>query len=1008
MSEQLDNKIVGVLFASAALLAHSYPSSFAYDRPIHTLVYGLALAGFSLLSLAQSYPNLFRLPAKDGVYAQVAIKDESDDESVDSYDLDERKEAITEPTAIYKPLGSLFLRVLLVLSVCAISARLEIFRHISKATECATSSFEVFLPMAVALYDALRFQKPVITVVEDCPDASMYETIYEDTRSYVRCSRFRYVPSTTLLSVGLYLTTFLWSGLPSTYICPVVGAQNRAIPSLQFAAFLLDFGLLIAFLELALHGSLQTLGNRGRGPVAWAHIIIAASIFWIIVGLIYFFVKPEDRGWLMALSGPFRVQWFKAATWQAILFSALFVSSAYSILRFGALALTMTLATILTSIPALKRTWTAQLPFPPMPTKGTILSFLLIYIAWLFYERINQSVASRRRTGIGRHILYFSVVMIAVFPSFLRTNQMTFHPIDLLIYNARLQHNNYVQYQTQSHGLEDAVAQYRRRYSIPPPPGFDKWYAYARSRSCVILDQYDQMHEDLLPWRSISPSEIRRLTTEIVSNPWNEICGISIRNGNATAMKNAIPTHAWMLEGIIKMIEPFQEFLPDMDIAFNMNDEARVAIPHEELKYLRKQGEEIEASAHRAGLTWSRERNETWSPVPEEPTTRTTFKNLSFRQTFHAFGSVGCDPKSPARKKPINSMATMCLECSAPHSMGQFVANWSYAADICHQPDLAHLHGFYLSPAAFKASNTLQPVFSQSKPHGYNDILYPSAWNYMDKVRYFPLDPMGNLGEPDYFPGNPDIPFSEKKNVLFWRGSTSEGVAEGIGRATWRGMVRQRIVYLANNLTDASYDNVVLLLPKHNTGKYEYELVSGNDVEKLGLLMDIHIVDRIARCGGVDCDDQAEEFGLVQPTDFQDHWQYRYLFDLDGAGFSGRFLPFLQSKSLPFKTALFREWYDERLTAWRHFVPQDLRLHDVYSTLAYFAGFNGTLHGKPAWMTPHLGEAEMIAEEGRRWAEKVLRKEDMEVYFFRLLLEWGRLTDDNRDELGYIYKPGDA
>lgn len=46
-------------------------------------------------------------------------------------------------------------------------------------------------------------------------------------------------------------------------------------------------------------------------------------------------------------------------------------------------------------------------------------------------------------------------------------------------------------------------------------------------------------------------------------------------------------------------------------------------------------------------------------------------------------------------------------------------------------------------------------------------------------------------------------------------------------------------------------------------------------------------------------------------------------------------------------------------------------------------------------------EAETIAEEGREWAGKVLRKEDMRVYMFRLLLEWGRLTDDRRDELGF-------
>jgi hypothetical protein len=212
---------------------------------------------------------------------------------------------------------------------------------------------------------------------------------------------------------------------------------------------------------------------------------------------------------------------------------------------------------------------------------------------------------------------------------------------------------------------------------------------------------------------------------------------------------------------------------------------------------------------------------------------------------------------------------------------------------------------------------------------------------------------------------------------------------------------------MANNLTSSSHDAVTILLPdsKPHSGKLTYEVLPGNKINDLGLSTDIAIVDHIARCGGIglhDCTDQEAEFGLVAPTEFQDHWQYRYLFDLDGAGFSGRFLPFLQSKSLPFKTALFREWYDDRLTAWRHFVPQDLRLHGVWSTLAYFAGVNGKVNGKEFYMGAHLKEGEMIAEEGRKWAAQILRKEDMEIYFFRLLLEWGRLTDDNRDNLGFV------
>lgn len=92
--------------------------------------------------------------------------------------------------------------------------------------------------------------------------------------------------------------------------------------------------------------------------------------------------------------------------------------------------------------------------------------------------------------------------------------------------------------------------------------------------------------------------------------------------------------------------------------------------------------------------------------------------------------------------------------------------------------------------------------------------------------------------------------------------------------------------------------------------------------------------------------------------------------------------------------------------AWRHFVPVDVRFHGLLATLAYFAGAKGAAGANPqqrafAPMAANLRAGEEIAEAGRELAEKMLRKEDMEVYLFRLLLEWGRLTDDRRGGLGF-------
>lgn len=95
-----------------------------------------------------------------------------------------------------------------------------------------------------------------------------------------------------------------------------------------------------------------------------------------------------------------------------------------------------------------------------------------------------------------------------------------------------------------------------------------------------------------------------------------------------------------------------------------------------------------------------------------------------------------------------------------------------------------------------------------------------------------------------------------------------------------------------------------------------------------------------------------------------------------------------------------------------------MRLHGLLSTLAYFTGtadlgsggggegggegIGGAVGEGVAGTKGNVKAGEMIAEAGREWAAKVLRKEDMEIYMFRLLLEWGRLTDDRRDEIGFV------
>lgn len=992
--EQPNRAIYWGLVLSTSLLAKSFPSSIAYDRPIHAIVLLSFAIGVVLIASRRSLSPLFR-HSQQSLQGGANLPLEEATASSSFEDINHNRVLRGQRTTPW---------VLLARAVLSLVVRIELLRRILKATECTISSPEVFVPLVLAVYDGLRRQRWRSRSHRDVSDLGVYGTVYKSSGlHWFLDSRFRYVFPTFLVTLGCHLASGLWSGVSSTYICPLVVGQTRTVPLMQLVAAALDCHLAITAYGLCL----QKPGRPVKGGASillwWGFILLAASALWTVI---VFLANPEYSGWLVQILLLFDPAHVFALLWQFVLFATLCICSAHCIIYLGVLELVLTSMTICVVISSISFLWANRGPFPPVSHVASFWSFFLVLGGFLCFQHLRQPPAVARSFGTPTYLLIFSVFLIALYPAFSRPNVGYFHPIDMLIYRAKSQHEDYESYATQSYNLEEAAAQYRRRYRKTPPPAFDSWYLYAIDRGSIIVDQYDQIHNDMLPYWSISPAQLRQSTWELISNPWNDVGGIQIRAGIATVVENVPGTHRWMLEGVSAMINKFAKYLPDMDLAFNLNDEARVAVPYAQIKHLRRSPNVAEdLSGQRS--SWSKNRADGWPPIKEEPYTQTILQDRASQNTFLDFGSGHCDPSSPARStRDLYSRSHLCLACMSPHSLGQFLSNWTLSGDVCHQPDMASLHGFYLSPAAFRGSHTLVPIFSQSKPYGFNDILYPSAWNYMDKVVYAPTERSGAPGTKVYDPGHPDPPFEAKQNTLFWRGATSEGVSSG--DHTWRGMTRQRLVHLANNLTSSAHDTITILLP-HDSGqgrRYRYINLAGNAVRDLGLSTDIAIVDNIARCGGIglhDCKDQEAEFGLVGPADFQSHWQYRYLFDLDGAGFSGRFLAFLQSHSLPFKSALFREWYDERMTAWHHFVPQDIRLHAVWSTLAYFAGVNATLPGGRRFeMAAHVKEGERIAEQGREWAGKVLRKEDMEVYFFRVLLEWGRLTDDNREAMGFV------
>ena len=68
----------------------------------------------------------------------------------------------------------------------------------------------------------------------------------------------------------------LWSGLNSTYICPLVVGDTHTVPLMQWFAASLDSFLAVAVYELSLPQSNSGITGRSRGPAIWSTILIVS------------------------------------------------------------------------------------------------------------------------------------------------------------------------------------------------------------------------------------------------------------------------------------------------------------------------------------------------------------------------------------------------------------------------------------------------------------------------------------------------------------------------------------------------------------------------------------------------------------------------------------------------------------------------------------------------------------------------------------------------------------
>ncbi|KAL2148205.1 hypothetical protein VTH82DRAFT_5985 [Thermothelomyces myriococcoides] len=547
------------------------------------------------------------------------------------------------------------------------------------------------------------------------------------------------------------------------------------------------------------------------------------------------------------------------------------------------------------------------------------------------------------------------------------------HPIDRLVRAAEKEFASKIAKATTS--LPEAAAAYRKRRGRHPPPGFDQWYQFAVEKQAIIVEDFwDQIYHDLEPFWAVNPALIRKNAREFEMR-------IHIRDHKAQTDSDWFWTQIWL-----NMIQTIEHLLPDLDLAMNPMDEPRIVVPWEDVNEYMREAAKTKKMAKPKEVVSDFGK---LPPIGQAPPYEQQMAPVIWERDKHHWRIVrrGCPPDSPARQAEIitdfDQTPAIADPFSLAHMRDGYVANYTLSTHFCHQPDLQALEGIFVEPLSVSATQSLLPMFGGSKLAVNNDILLPAPVYWNEEERF-----VGAEGA--------SIPWEAKYPMAIWR-----GVATG-GRNrpnNWRSFQRHRFVAMNNAsiLSDTTQPppNFVPPSPRYPLPEALPDWVSANTNIGFTDMMCLYVPPpEESQPGFPGCNYTVPYFSIVHPVSMADQFRFKILPDIDGNSFSGRYLGFLKSTSLPIKSTLWREWHDSRLIAWKHFVPMDNRFGDWFGLLTFFLG-----DGK----TPGRDDiARKIAMDGREWAAKVLRKEDMQVYVLRLLLEYARVVDERRETMGWV------
>lgn len=298
-----------------------------------------------------------------------------------------------------------------------------------------------------------------------------------------------------------------------------------------------------------------------------------------------------------------------------------------------------------------------------------------------------------------------------------------------------------------------------------------------------------------------------------------------------------------------------------------------------------------------------------------------------------------CPPDTPARqlyssrRNPFTHHSTNYISLASPppsqdgepiHKPGsdfKFMSDTNKIIDFCHHPHMHTSQGHFFSD--WRSIPALYPVFTPAKAQGFMDIRIPSHYYYGSTKRYtYGWDPVNlELKDVDVM----EVPWEDKLDKVFWRGATTGGGSHPQGYAPQ--YQRHRFLRMSSDTSPHPTRLITFADPPNaqipsttsspQTQKQRYITAKVPLASLNNELMDIAFVKAVASesyPGGETALRQDHRFGDSVPLG--EHWKYRYLVDLDGMSYSGRFLAFLASDSVPIKSTIYEEWFEDWIEPW--------------------------------------------------------------------------------------------